>query len=72
MTSSDSNTSPLVSATYQFSDDISIYGSISQGFKSAGFNADVVGNADIAFDAEEVTNYEVGFKTLLFDGRVEI
>ena len=71
LTSSDSNTSPLVSATYQFSDDISIYGSISQGFKSAGFNADVVGNADIAFDAEEVTNYEVGFKTLLFDGRVK-
>lgn len=70
-TVSDDNISPLLSATYEVLDDISVYGSVSQGFKSAGFNADVVGNSDIEFDAEKVTNYEVGFKSLLFDGRVK-
>lgn len=69
--SDETDVSPTFSIFYDVLQDVSIYGTISRGFKSAGFNADVVGNTDIAFDPENVTNYEVGFKSLLFDRRLK-
>lgn len=67
----ESNVSPTLSLKYQIVEDASVYGTIARGYKSGGFNADVVGNLNIVFGPEEVTNYEVGFKTLLFDRRVK-
>lgn len=69
--SSNSAVSPTMSLAYHIRPDVTVYSTISRGFKSAGFNADVVGNTDIEFDAEEVTNYEVGFKTMLLDQRLK-
>ena len=69
---SDTDVSPMFSVSYQLMDDVNVYGTISRGFKSAGFNADVVGNANLAFNSETVTSYELGFKSLLLDRRVKL
>jgi iron complex outermembrane receptor protein len=50
------------------------YGSISTGFKGGGYEdtpANVAG-ANFAFDPELVTNYEIGFKATLMDGRMRL
>lgn len=65
------DTSPILSVIYEVRPGISLYATRSEGFKSAGFNADVVGNANIVFDAEEVTNWEAGVKSMLFNNRVK-
>jgi iron complex outermembrane receptor protein len=47
-----------------------VYAAISKGFKSGGFN-DALGDADgIAFDPEQLWNYEAGFKGEFLDRRV--
>lgn len=59
---------------FQPSDNWYWYGSISTGFKGGGYEdtpANVVG-ANFAFDPETVTNYEVGFKATLMDGRMRL
>lgn len=60
--------SPTVSAIYALTPDLNVYGTVSQGFKSGGWNAEFVTNLDIAFDEEKVTNYEIGFKGAWLDG----
>jgi len=50
------------------------YGSISTGFKGGGYE-DTPANeiaANIPFDPETVTNYELGFKSTLMDGRMRL
>lgn len=59
---------------YEFTDDASVYVRVATGYRSGGFNAsDPVapgGNTIPAFGEEEVTSYEVGFKSELFDRRL--
>ncbi len=55
--------SPRVSARYAWTDDVSSYATISQGFRSGGFN-----NSGATFGPEELTNYEFGTKALLNNG----
>jgi iron complex outermembrane receptor protein len=61
---------PQAIIEYDASDDVMVYASFSQAFRSGGFNAsaslvpvapDTTG-ADFIFDPEEITAYEVGFK----------
>ena len=50
------------------------YGSISTGFKGGGYE-DTPANeiaANIPFDPETVTNYELGFKSTLLEGRMRL
>jgi iron complex outermembrane receptor protein len=50
------------------------YGSVSTGFKGGGYE-DTPANAVAAnfpFDPETVTNYEIGFKSTLLDGRMRL
>jgi iron complex outermembrane receptor protein len=62
------------------SDDVLIYVSYSRGFKSGGFNLDRAGITltdgasalDLAFDAEEVDAYELGWNSLWADGSVSV
>ena len=68
----DDDISPTFSIAYQIMDDVTAYSTISRGFKSAGFNADVVGNTNLEFNSETVTSFEVGFKSLLFNRRVKL
>jgi iron complex outermembrane receptor protein len=67
---------PKVTLTYTPTDDITLYGGYSRGFRSGGFNQTgvgavaasngIVGVEDI-FQAETADTFEVGFKTRLFD-----
>jgi len=62
---------PMVGARYQVSDDIMVYGSYSEGFKSGGFFGRQANfNLDPSYDPEFVENYEVGLKSTWLDGRL--
>lgn len=85
-TSSDdwSNISGRIGADYRFENDTMIYVSISQGYKSGGFNTrlTVEGNPVTGFisplfgaepfDEETNINYEIGLKSDLMDGSLRI
>lgn len=59
---------------YEFSPEASVYARIATGYRSGGFNAsDPVapgGSTVPNFGEEEVTSYELGFKSELFDRRL--
>lgn len=58
------------SLDYDVNDDVLVYGRIATGYKSGGFNARSPGNA--AFDPEDMTSYELGFKSELFERRLRL
>ncbi|PHR20543.1 MAG: TonB-dependent receptor [Sphingopyxis sp.] len=67
---------PKVTATFKPTDDITIYGGYSRGFRSGGFNQTGVGGVAAAngivgvndiFQAETAETFEAGIKTQLFD-----
>ena len=49
------------------SENMMVYGSISTGFKAGGFNS---GSCNDDYDEEEITAYEIGFKSRLLDQRL--
>ena len=53
-------------------DDVMLYAKASRGFKAGGFDtSDRIGDAP-QYEDEQVTAFETGSKTTLFDGRAEI
>lgn len=61
---------PRVTLSWKPSEDMTVYGIYSQGTKPGGLNGAIgVANGFPTFDQEESTNYEVGVKARLFDGR---
>jgi iron complex outermembrane receptor protein len=59
---------------YILSDDILLYGTVSRGFKSGGFNG---ANSNTTqqlepYDEEELTSFEVGTKSTLLDGTMQL
>ncbi|ARR56583.1 ligand-gated channel protein [Rhizorhabdus wittichii DC-6] len=67
----DKNVSWTGSLTYKPTRELTIYGTVSKGFKSGGFNLDTIGAAnlisrDLIFGPESVINYEAGIKGQLF------
>ncbi|HZD52819.1 MAG TPA: TonB-dependent receptor, partial [Woeseiaceae bacterium] len=63
------------------SDDLLVYGSVSQGTKSAGFNVGFLDQtflfasntpATIPFDDETLRSFEIGWKSTIFDGRARL
>jgi len=72
---------PQAILRYQAAPDTSVYASYSRGFRSGGFNQTGVATAAAAagfdnvgdtFDAETADTFEAGFKTRLFDSRVQL
>ncbi|WP_439135868.1 TonB-dependent receptor [Pseudomaricurvus sp.] len=56
---------------YMFDDGTLVYGSVATGFKSGGFNSLSFGpGVEPSFDQEEVTNYELGYKSEFMDGKM--
>lgn len=60
-------------------EDSMLYGSVSRGIKTAAFNtgysqdpASLLATGSLVADAEFVTSYEIGYKSRLMDGRIEI
>ena len=72
---------PKVTLTYQPTDDITLYGGYSRGFRSGGFNQTgvggvassngIVGVSDI-FKDETATTFEAGIKTRLLDRKLTL
>ena len=62
--SSFTNLSPMLGLQYFVDEDLHIYGSVSQGFRSGGFNTLVLLPRQdyLPFDSELATSYEVGVK----------
>lgn len=69
-------TSPTVKVDWKLSDDIMVYASYAEGFKSGGF--DMRGNAALnpniadGYDPETVETWEAGIKSELFDNRLRL
>ncbi|MFT4613999.1 MAG: iron complex outermembrane receptor protein [Bacteroidia bacterium] len=72
-TRSEQDISPSVSVSYFIREDLMAYASISQGFKSGGFNQLRTAAAVSAeFDDERSRNYELGWKGSWLDRRLQI
>jgi iron complex outermembrane receptor protein len=68
------NTSPTVAVSWAFTDDINGYARYAKGWKSGGFNGEASSEERFldAYDDEEVDAYEIGLKSLLWDGRLQL
>jgi iron complex outermembrane recepter protein len=66
----DSDFSPRIVLDWRVDDSLLVYASLSEGFKSGGFNAFATNAADVPFDPEQIRAYEVGFKSDLFDRKL--
>lgn len=65
---------PKVTVDYTLMDDVMLYGTVSQGFKSGGFQG-LAANAAAArtsFNPEHATNYEIGLKSRFLDRRATL
>lgn len=63
--------SPRLALNYALQDNISLYGTISKGYKSGGVQISPFPGAE-SFDPETLWNYEVGMKSDLFDNRLRL
>ncbi len=70
--------SPRFVARYQVNDDVSVYGTISKGYKAGGVavgnntNAPGQPGFGVPYKEETLWNYELGFKSELLDHRVRL
>jgi iron complex outermembrane receptor protein len=69
-----SSTDPRVVLSYKAAEDINLYASYSTGFKSGGFQFSPfnLAAADVLFDPEEITTYELGIKSEWLDHRLRV
>jgi iron complex outermembrane receptor protein len=63
--------SPRFALTYEASDTLTYYGTISKGYKSGGVQIAPVADKE-TFEPEELWNYEIGFKTELIENRLRM
>jgi iron complex outermembrane recepter protein len=65
---------PRVVARYEPTNDLNFYATVARGYKGGGFTAGLTTAEGLAtpFDPEKSTNYELGAKTRLFDGRMQL
>jgi iron complex outermembrane receptor protein len=68
------NLSGKIGLDYRLNDNVMIFGSVSTGFKSGGFNGSLVFSPDELqpFDEETVTSFEVGLKSDFADDRMRL
>jgi iron complex outermembrane receptor protein len=71
-------TSRLV-GQYNISDDVMVFASVAEGYKGGGFNnsaadtnGDFMGDTIVPFDPETSIAYELGIKSMLMDGKLQL
>lgn len=65
--------SPNVSASYQWTEDLMTYFRVARGFKSGGINIQTTDPRGMTpFKSENLLQYEAGFKSQLFDRRLQV
>ena len=69
-----SEVTPQATLDWQVTEDLFMYVTVAKGFKGGGFDDTPanVAQASTPFDPEEATNYELGVKTDLLDGRMRL
>ena len=72
LTTDDSDSTFKVSVTYQFNDNMMGYFTYSEGFRPSGINRGASPTIPEIFKADVITNYELGWKTTLAEGRVRL
>jgi iron complex outermembrane recepter protein len=71
----DDDASPTLGVTYQFTDGIFGYAKYSKGFKSGGWNSELLAVDDISqvrFEPESIQNFELGVRTDLWERRMRL
>jgi len=63
---------PMVSLKKYFSDDMMVYVSYAQAPRAGGFNGILAPEGFQTFNGDEVTSYELGFKSTFADGRAAL
>ncbi|HWA23405.1 MAG TPA: TonB-dependent receptor, partial [Caulobacterales bacterium] len=63
---------PKVGVEWQATEDAFLYGSVTRGFKSGGFNFTARNDFGASYQPEWITSYEIGAKTDWFDKRLRI
>ncbi len=68
------NISVSAALSFAFTDNINGYMRYAEGWKSGGFNGEAADAEEFlrGYDDEEVDAYEIGLKTLLLDGRLQL
>ena len=66
------NFSPKITGTYKFSDDVLVYATWAQGFKSGTYNVVSIYTPPGYVEPEKITSYEVGVKSTLLDGTLRL
>jgi len=68
------DTNIMLNLAYQATDDVLVYASYSEGFKSGGFDQRFTGPSDApsTFEPETADSYEVGMKADLFDHKARL
>ena len=63
-----------ITLDYAPNDDVLVYGTVSTGFKSGGFNGAAVQTHQglLPYQAEELISYELGLKSTLLDSRLQL
>lgn len=62
--------SPRIGVTWDINPETTIYGTITSGYKPAGFTPSFAGTKDLRYGAEKAVNYEIGVKGSLNQDRV--
>lgn len=68
-------TTPLLSLAWDVSDDVMLYATYSEGYRDGSYAARFTGAVPVPlpnYDPEFVTNYEIGMKSTLLDGRMRL
>jgi iron complex outermembrane receptor protein len=76
-TTDDTDFSPEVTLTWRPRDEITVWGAWKNGYKASGYSAPTVltntfGPENITFGEEDADGFEIGIKSLLFDGSVRL
>ena len=63
---------PMVRVTWDLDENSIVYGSISRGFLSGGYNIALAGAGGFEFDKQNILAYEIGYKGDLMDNRLRL
>ena len=66
------NFSPKIGLKYQLAENAQVYGSVSLGFKSGGFNGRLADAQLEPYDEETLTSYELGYKSEWLENRLRV
>ncbi len=69
---SENEVSPKLALSWHWTDEITLWGNVTKGFKSGGFQAAPVNPTSLRFDSENAVSAEAGIKARLFDGSLVV